>query len=300
MKILFIGTSSDYSLAHLKKLHQKENIVAIVEAAPRGANEQAERGKWWKSRLAIFAKLHHINYCYTAKLSSTESETFIRSTNCDLICIASCPQLIKENIISIPNYGVINSHDSLLPQYRGANPLYWTFYNWEKVGGNTIHYIDVGEDTGDILLQRSFDIPFGISYRKYRKKSMVNGALMMAEVVVQIKEGTVNPQKQVLTSPCERVSGVLRRITKLIGEVGKRVAHITLCVELIIGRLLRRGVTVTIRQQEFPEKNPCMVILLLVRMVMFCYPIGFPLNAVSKVSQSSYFTPDDVRKYYDI
>lgn len=204
MKILFIGTSSDYSLAHLKKLHQKENIVAIVEAAPRGANEQAERGKWWKSRLAIFAKLHHINYCYTAKLSSTESETFIRSTNCDLICIASCSQLIKENIISIPNYGVINSHDSLLPQYRGANPLYWTFYNWEKVGGNTIHYIDVGEDTGDILLQRSFDIPFGISYRKYRKKSMVNGALMMAEVVVQIKEGTVNPQKQVLTSPLRK------------------------------------------------------------------------------------------------
>ena len=129
----------------------------------------------------------------------------MRSTECDLICVASCTQLIKENIINIPKFGVINSHSSLLPQYRGSNPTYWIFcYNMEKRGGNTIHYIDVGEDTGEILLQRGFDIPFEMSYKEYNEILTENGSSLMVEALKQIEAGTAHPQKQIDTIPLRK------------------------------------------------------------------------------------------------
>ncbi|MGI6455390.1 MAG: formyltransferase family protein [bacterium] len=80
-------------------------------------------------------------------------ERWVREKNPDFICVKSMSQLLKENIFSIPKYGTINLHPSILPNYRGPNPLFWTMFNQECESGMTVHYINKGEDTGDILRQ---------------------------------------------------------------------------------------------------------------------------------------------------
>jgi len=68
----------------------------------------------------------------------------------------------EDNIFSIPKYGTINLHPAFLPSYRGPNPDFWMYYDGVRKGGVTLHYIDKGEDTGDIIYQENYDIPLGM------------------------------------------------------------------------------------------------------------------------------------------
>ena len=72
-------------------------------------------------------------------------------------------KIFKENLISIPRNGFINIHPSLLPKYRGPIPRVWAMLSGEEVLGTTIHYIDKGIDTGDIIDQKSVKIDENIT-----------------------------------------------------------------------------------------------------------------------------------------
>ena len=76
----------------------------------------------------------------------------------DLIISAYYRKILPKNLIDIPKRGCINIHPSLLPNYRGPVPTAWAILKGEKVTGITIHKIDQGVDTGEILLQSKFKI----------------------------------------------------------------------------------------------------------------------------------------------
>lgn len=160
MKIVFWGTGSDFSLAHVAAIQEGFSLSGIVDSAPRGSTGKRTALLRRRSALYKFAKEHNIPYFYSLNNSSPDVANFLRSVDCELICVASMPGLLKENIIRIPTKGVINAHSAKLPNYRGPNPDFWIFYNGEEEGACTIHYIDIGEDTGDILSQECFPIPF--------------------------------------------------------------------------------------------------------------------------------------------
>ena len=109
--------------------------------------------------LKSFAKKEKIPYYYMNKGSDKNLENWVKCINPDIIVVYSMSQLLKENIFSIPKYGTINLHAGLLPNYRGPFPYFWMYYNTDKKGGVTVHYIDEGEDTGDIIYQEVYDIP---------------------------------------------------------------------------------------------------------------------------------------------
>ena len=75
--------------------------------------------------------------------------------------IYSMPRLLREEIFSLPPLGTINLHPSLLPRYRGPNPYFWMYHDMTSEGGVTVHFVDAGEDTGDVIFQASFPIPAG-------------------------------------------------------------------------------------------------------------------------------------------
>ena len=89
----------------------------------------------------------------------------------DVLAVYKMPFLLPEHIFTIPRYGSINIHPSLLPKYRGPNPWFWTYYNMETVGGITIHRIDQFEDHGEILAQRSFEIKWGDELHQLQLKA---------------------------------------------------------------------------------------------------------------------------------
>lgn len=73
---------------------------------------------------------------------------------------------IQERIFSIPTHGMINYHGELLPEYPGALSIVWPIYFGRTRTGFTIHRIDKGIDTGDILMRREFEIEFGETLRQ--------------------------------------------------------------------------------------------------------------------------------------
>lgn len=88
-------------------------------------------------------------------------ENWVKALRPDLIFVFSMSELLKENIFSIPSKGTINLHPSFLPDYRGPNPDFWQYYHMEMNPGMSVHYIDHGEDTGNIICQKRTPIELG-------------------------------------------------------------------------------------------------------------------------------------------
>jgi methionyl-tRNA formyltransferase len=106
---------------------------------------------------------HSIPYFLLHKNNDDEFNEWLRDLRPDAVLVYSMSKLLKPGSLSIPRLGFINFHPSLLPKYRGSNPWFWVFYFAEAENGVTVHKIDSGLDTGNILLQESFPIRFGAS-----------------------------------------------------------------------------------------------------------------------------------------
>jgi methionyl-tRNA formyltransferase len=107
----------------------------------------------------------------------------------DLIIVAAFSRILKAQLIEAPPLGCINVHPSALPRYRGPNPFYWVLARHEEKTGVTIHYIDEGIDSGNIISQREFSIKQDdTEYTLQTKAAKVAGELLQ-ETVPRISTG---------------------------------------------------------------------------------------------------------------
>lgn len=156
-------------------VNSTHNIVAIVDAPSRNANKIKKTsiiGRIIKQLMVSFGlrkktlkeycKDKSINYIEFAKTSESSFIEYLKKNKIDLLVIYSMSQLLKESIFIVPKYGTINLHPSFLPKYRGPNPWFWSYLNGDDKGGVTVHFIDKGEDTGDIIYQEEYKIEKGI------------------------------------------------------------------------------------------------------------------------------------------
>ncbi|MCM1251864.1 MAG: methionyl-tRNA formyltransferase [Clostridium sp.] len=104
------------------------------------------------------AKENNIPLELSENVNSKEFIDRIKRYNADLFVSMSFNQILKLEIINLPKYKTINCHAGKLPFYRGRNILNWALINDEKEFGVTVHYVDEGIDTGDILLQEVYPI----------------------------------------------------------------------------------------------------------------------------------------------
>lgn len=92
-------------------------------------------------------------------LRDDKTYELINKLSPELIAISSFNQIVPKSIISLPRFGVINVHPSLLPKYRGATPTVWALMNGEQETGVTVHFIeDEGLDNGRIVSQAALKI----------------------------------------------------------------------------------------------------------------------------------------------
>lgn len=104
------------------------------------------------------ANENSIDYLCPINVNSDVFLEIAREYECDLFVSMSYNQIFKSRIYSLPKFGTINCHAGKLPFYRGRNILNWALINDETEFGVTVHYVDDGIDTGDIILQRTFPI----------------------------------------------------------------------------------------------------------------------------------------------
>jgi len=120
----------------------------------------------------------------------------VRSLGVDLIVVAAFSRILKPELIGLPPLGCVNVHPSLLPRYRGPYPFYWVLANKEKTTGVTLHYIDDGIDSGEIIVQREFAIPPGETELRLQYRSASAAAEMLKETLPLLIAGTAPRMRQ--------------------------------------------------------------------------------------------------------
>lgn len=156
--------------------------------------------------LKNFATENNIAYLKTKNINSEEFLSEIEKYNCDVLVSMSFNQIFKEPVLS--KYKVINCHAGKLPFYRGRNILNWVLINDEKEFGITVHYVDEGIDTGDIILQKTYPITDEDNYNTLLTTAHQECAKLLYEALIKIKNNDVNVIKQNTIHPVGMYCGM--------------------------------------------------------------------------------------------
>ncbi|MBI1241096.1 MAG: methionyl-tRNA formyltransferase [Nostoc sp. RI_552] len=157
MKVVFFGTP-DFAVPTLDKLLNQPDIkVLAVVTQP---DKRRERGnKLIPSPVKTVALNHNLPVWQPQKIKKdTETLTQLRQLNADVFVVVAYGQILSAEILDMPRLGCINVHGSILPKYRGAAPIQWCLYNGETETGVTTMLMDVGMDTGAMLLKATTPI----------------------------------------------------------------------------------------------------------------------------------------------
>ena len=116
-------------------------------------------------------KINGIQFLVHSNINSGEFLETAASYKCDMLVSMSFNQIFKKEIINLTEKKAINCHAGRLPFYRGRNVLNWVLINDEPDFGVTVHYIDEGIDTGDIILQQRYEISDDDDYKTLLERS---------------------------------------------------------------------------------------------------------------------------------
>lgn len=120
----------------------------------------------------------------------------VRKYEADLFVSMSFNQIFKSEMINLPRYKTINCHAGKLPFYRGRNILNWALINDEKEFGITVHYVDEGIDTGDIILQETYPITDEDNYDTLLTRAYDGCADVLYRAIKMIQANDIKPIKQ--------------------------------------------------------------------------------------------------------
>ena len=188
MKIVFMGTPA-FACASLRALAESGHEVALVLTQP-----DKPKGRGYAltpSEVKAYALDAGLRVETPATLRTPEAEDMLREVGADLFVVAAYGKLLPESVLQIPPMGCVNVHASLLPAWRGAAPIQRAILNGDRVGGVTMMYMDAGLDTGDIILQRSMEIPEDMTFGEYHDALASLGAEALREFLRLAENGNI-------------------------------------------------------------------------------------------------------------
>ena len=193
MNIIFMGTP-DFAVPSLKELINKYNVTAVFTQPDRPKG----RGKKMAfSPVKEVAVKHDIKVFQPEKLKDDrDAVEYLKELSPDFIIVVAFGQILTKEVLDIPKYGCINLHASLLPMYRGAAPINWVVVNGEKKSGNTTMLMDVGLDTGDMLLKDEVEITENMTAGELHDILMARGGNLLIETIEGLANGTIKGIKQ--------------------------------------------------------------------------------------------------------
>jgi methionyl-tRNA formyltransferase len=193
MKIVFMGTP-DFAVPSLKKIIDTFGVECVFTQPdkPKGRGK-----KITYSPVKELALEYNIKVLQPIKLKNDEEAIkYLKDLKPDFIIVVAFGQILTKEVLDIPKYGCINLHGSLLPMYRGAAPLNWAIINGEKKSGNTTMLMDVGLDTGDMLLKDEVEITDDMTAGNLHDILMERGADLLIKTIEGLYNGTITPEKQ--------------------------------------------------------------------------------------------------------
>jgi methionyl-tRNA formyltransferase len=194
VRIVFCGTPQFAVPAFKSILAQRDfEIVGVIAQPdrPSGRGMKLSFSPVKEAALAAGLPVHQ-----PEKIRSPGVQALLEKLAPDCIVIIAYGQIIPARLLSIPKYGWINLHASLLPKYRGAAPINWAIVNGEIRTGVTSMRIDAGMDTGEMLLQREIEIDPKETAPELSARLAEAGAPLMVETLRGLVAGTLSGRAQ--------------------------------------------------------------------------------------------------------
>lgn len=185
----------DFALESLKALYEaKYDIIGVV------TNIDKPKGRGMKmvaSPVKEYAIEKNLQVYQPIKVrNNPEFLEEVRKLNPDLICVVAYGKILPQELLDIPQYGCVNVHGSLLPEYRGAAPIQWAVLNGDKKTGVTTMFMNAGMDTGDMILKEEVEIGEDETTGELWDRLKTIGANLLIKTVKEIENGTATRTKQ--------------------------------------------------------------------------------------------------------
>ncbi|HHD2751549.1 TPA: methionyl-tRNA formyltransferase [Clostridium perfringens] len=221
MKIVFMGTP-DFAVPSLKSLIKEFGVEAVFTQPDRPKG----RGKKLGMSPVKEVALEHNIPVYQPLRIKNEPETIeeLRNMEPDFIIVVAFGQILPKEVLDIPKFGCINLHASLLPKFRGAAPLNWSIIKGEKVTGNTTMLMDVGLDTGDMLLKDEVEITDNMTAGELHDILMERGGDLLVRTIKGIVNNEITPEKQNEEETCY-ASMLNKEIAKIDWSLSAQEIH---------------------------------------------------------------------------
>ncbi|MBU3905853.1 methionyl-tRNA formyltransferase [Patescibacteria group bacterium] len=249
IKTIFIGTP-DFAVPSLKAL-VKDDYFDVAGVITQPDKPVGRKQILTPPPVKVEAEKYRIPVFQPQRISNFKFQI----SNIDLIVVAAYAQLIPKEILSIPQYGCINVHGSLLPKYRGAAVIQAPILSGDKQTGITIIKMDAGLDTGPILSQAKIKIQQTDNAGSLYDKLSVIGAGLLIKILKKYINGEIKPMPQdekkasyvgVLKKkdgkinwpkPAEEIERFVRAMTpwpSAFSEIGCRMSDVGNCLMLKI------------------------------------------------------------------
>lgn len=187
MRILFMGTP-EFAVEQLKRLVETGHEICGVFTQP---DKPKNRGmKMTFSPVKEYALTHGLEVYQPTKMRDGNALAIVRELRPELIVVAAYGRILPEDILTLPPFGSINVHSSVLPKYRGAAPINWAILDGQKETGVTIMYMTRDLDAGDIVCSKKTDIMPDEDARELTHRLALLGADALEDAIEKIADGT--------------------------------------------------------------------------------------------------------------
>ncbi len=197
MKIVFMGTPNAAVPSLEKILADGHEVVAVYTQPDRPAG----RGnKLTAPAVKEFALQNGLQVFQPTKIKTSEALELFKSHKADVAVVVAYGRILPQTFLEAFPKGAVNVHFSLLPKYRGAAPVNWAIVNGEEKTGVTTMKMDLGLDTGDILLVRETEIGAEENAIELMERLSFVGADLLSETLAKFDEITPQPQNHDLAT----------------------------------------------------------------------------------------------------
>jgi len=191
-RFVFMGTPR-FGQMILSALIGHYEVAAVVTQPDR----KAGRGRQWAiSAVKSLALEHHVPLLQPEKLRQAEVVQELEHLAPTVIVVAAFGQILPASILSLPQYGCVNVHASLLPRHRGAAPIPAAILAGDRTTGVTVMLMDEGVDTGFILSQDSIDIAAEDTSASLEEKLGTLGGQLLLDTLPRWLRGEITPRAQ--------------------------------------------------------------------------------------------------------
>ncbi len=193
MRIVYMGTP-EFAVPPLKALIDAGHDIPLVITQPD--KPVGRKQILTPPPVKVCATQAGIDVYQPTTMRSDEVFETLKTVAPELIVVAAYGKILPERVLTLPEHGCINIHASLLPRYRGAAPIQWAVINGEPEAGVTTMQMDVGLDTGDMLMTASRKVDETMTAGELHDLLATDGAQLLMKTLEALQNGTLTRTPQ--------------------------------------------------------------------------------------------------------